>query len=212
MFKGNQTSTPVLDPLKNNASVAIGSRIISEAHLQNYLRPGDSFDVDVYVNYQNNWQFFNRGGIQGKQPAWSESHLTYDYAATNERHMNLTLPVTDSIIKNNKTLNVHVQVRFSNPFYMGLQDSHFLNDQKQHQAAIMTQRGALHIPEYLTFNSTQSLLKYMPKKKQEVKRNLLSDDIPMPAPKKDEEDDVVDDGKFHAYFKKELYLYLIYDP
>jgi hypothetical protein len=49
----------------------------------------------------------------------------------------------------------------------------------------------------------------LPKIKQEVKRNLLSDDIPMPEPKKEKSED--DDGKYHAYFKKELYLYLIYD-
>jgi len=33
----------------------------------------------------------------------------------------------------------------------------------------------------------------------------------MPEPKKST-DEEVDDGKFHAYFKKELYLYVIYDP
>ncbi len=42
LYKGTtSTNTSVLDPLKNNASVVIGSRIISESHLQNYLRPGD---------------------------------------------------------------------------------------------------------------------------------------------------------------------------
>ena len=50
----------------------------------------------------------------------------------------------------------------------------------------------------------------MPKLKEEVKRNLLSDDIPMPAAKKTTDEQ--DDGKYHAYFKKELYLYVIYDP
>ena len=51
LFKGYNSSTPKIDPLKNNASVAIGDRIISETHLQNYLKPGDKFDVDVYINY-----------------------------------------------------------------------------------------------------------------------------------------------------------------
>ena len=64
------------------------------------------------------------------------------------------------------------------------------------------------MPEYLTFNQTLPLVRYLPKIKEEAKRNLLSDDVPMPAPKKTEEED---DGKYHAYFKKELYLYVIYD-
>jgi hypothetical protein len=32
------------------------------------------------------------------------------------------------------------------------------------------------------------LLKYMPKRKEQAKRNLLSDDIPMPEPKKEVEE------------------------
>ena len=32
----------------------------------------------------------------------------------------------------------------------------------------------------------------------------------MPEPKKIDEEK--DDGKYHQYFKKELYLYVIYDP
>ena len=130
LYKGTtSTNTSVLDPSKNNASVVIGGRIISEAHLQNYLRPGDKFDVDVYVNYQGNWQFFKNGGINGKQPAWSEKGLKYDYSPENERHMNLTLPAGEMITKNNRTLNLHMQVRFRNPFYLGKGDSDFLNDQ-----------------------------------------------------------------------------------
>lgn len=44
----------------------------------------------------------------------------------------------------------------------------------------------------------------MPKIKEKAKRNLLTDDIPMPEAKSlvtEEEDD----GKYYAYFKRELY-------
>ena len=140
LYKGSSSSTPTLDPSKNNASIAIGGRIISEAHLQNYLRTGDLFDVDVYVNYQGNWQFFKNGGINGKQPAWSESGLKYDYSPENERHMNLTLPAGEMITKNNRTLNLHMQVKFRNPFYLGNRDSDFLNDPDSKEI-ITTQRG-----------------------------------------------------------------------
>jgi len=102
-----------------------------------------------------------------------------------------------------------MQVRFRNPFYLGKRDSDFLNDPESKEI-ISTQRGQLATPEYLTFNSTLPLLKYMPKRKEQAKRNLLSDDIPMPEPKKEVEE--VDDGKYHAYFKNQLYLYVIYDP
>ena len=52
------------------------------------------------------------------------------------------------------------------------------------------------------------MVKYLPKIKESAKRNLLTDDIPMPEAKKEVE---VDDGKYYMYFKKELYLYVIYD-
>ena len=83
------------------------------------------------MNYQNNWQFFNRGGINGKHPAWSESQLRYDYSPENERHMNLTLPVSEIITKSNKTLNLHMQVKFRNPFYLGKPNSDFLNEESK---------------------------------------------------------------------------------
>jgi hypothetical protein len=66
-------------------------------------------------------------------------------------------------------------------------------------------------PKFLKFNQTLPLVRYMPKIKEEVKRNLLSDDIPLPEDKK-AVPETPDDGKFYSYFKKELYLYLIYDP
>ena len=66
------------------------------------------------------------------------------------------------------------------------------------------------MPEYITFNKSLALVRYLPKIKEDIKRNLLSDDIPMPAQKETKAEE--DDGKYHAYFKKELYLYLIYDP
>ena len=66
------------------------------------------------------------------------------------------------------------------------------------------------MPEYITFNQSLPLVRYLPKIKDNVKRNLLSDDIPMPAQKETLAEE--DDAKYHAYFKKELYLYLIYDP
>ena len=33
-------------------------RGISSTHLQNYLRPGDKFDYDVYLSFYNNNYFF----------------------------------------------------------------------------------------------------------------------------------------------------------
>ena len=46
-------------------------------------------------------------------------------------------------------------------------------------------------------------------------RNLLTDDIPMPSDKKssgeEKELEKVKDEKYLMYFKKELYLYVIYD-
>jgi Cleft lip and palate transmembrane protein 1 (CLPTM1) len=206
-FKGNTSSTPTLDPSKSNTSVSIGGRIISESHLQNYLRPGDEFNIDVYINYQNNWRFFKMGGISGKEPVWTEKRIFYNYDQENERHINLTLPVTEKLLQNN-TLNLHMQVSFKNPFYVGKGEDNFLN--RQESTEIVTARGILDTPEYLTFNQTISLIKYMPKVKKDVKRNLLSDDIPMPEPKKEEVEK--DDGKYHQYFKKELYLYVINDP
>ena len=122
--------------------------------------------------------------------------------------MNLTLPAGEMITKNNRTLNLHMQVRFRNPFYLGNRDSDFLNQQQSNEIA--THRGQLYTPEYLTFNATLPLLKYMPKRKEQAKRNLLSEDISMPEPKKEVEE--IDDGKYHAYFKNQLYLYVIYDP
>jgi hypothetical protein len=98
-----------------------------------------------------------------------------------------------------------MQIRIKNPFYFGPKDTEFLGSE------IAYQDYSFKTPEYLTFNQTLPLIKYMPKIKEEVKRNLLSDDIPMPEAKKSPTNEE-DDGKYHSYFKKELYLYVIYDP
>ena len=92
-FKGSTTSNPVA-PVSGNSSMMIGTRFISESQIQNFLKPGDPFDFDVYINYQSPAQFFYNGGIVGKEPEWSERALKYDYSPENERHSNLTLPVT----------------------------------------------------------------------------------------------------------------------
>jgi hypothetical protein len=170
------------------------------------LKPGDPFDFDVYVSFQNSQQFFMRGGIYGKEPHWSEKGLKYEYSPENERHNNLTIPVTDNLLANN-TLYLHTQFRIRNPFYLSKKDGESLGITGE----IVTKDFRFNTPEYITFNQSVPLIRYMPKLKEEVKRNLLSDDIPMPAAKKTEGSEE-DDGKFHAYFKKELYLYVIYDP
>jgi Cleft lip and palate transmembrane protein 1 (CLPTM1) len=102
-------------------------------------------------------------------------------------------------------LYLHTQIKFKNPFYLGPKDSDFLGSDGE----IVGTDFKFRKYEYLTFNQTLPLVKYLPKIKENTKRNLLSDDMPMPTPKKTEEED---DGKYHSYFKKELYLYLIYDP
>ena len=70
------------------------------------MKPGDPFELDVYINFQNNYQFFQRGGIIGKEPVWSEKGLNYDYSPENERHNNLTIPVNEKLLSNN-TLFLH---------------------------------------------------------------------------------------------------------
>ena len=50
----------------------------------------------------------------------------------------------------------------------------------------------------------------MPKIKEKKMRNLL-DDSPQSMVKEKEEVDVNEDKTLYQYFKKELYLYLIYD-
>lgn len=55
----------------------------------------------------------------------------------------------------------------------------------------------------------------MPKLKEEQKRNLLSNEFdapPIPEKKPVEEELSEEDKKYVMYFKKELYLYTIYDP
>ena len=43
-------------------------------------------------------------------------------------------------------------------------------------------------------------------------RNLLTDDIPMPSDKKTKtKEEEEQDQKYLMYFKKELYLYIIFD-
>jgi hypothetical protein len=54
------------------------------------------------------------------------------------------------------------------------------------------------------------LIRYLPKIKESARRNLLTDDIPMPQPKEEKQDEE-DDGKYFPYFKPQLYLYLVYD-
>lgn len=95
---------------------ANGTRPISPQTLFNYLAPGQKFDFDVYLSFKDNYQFFERGGISERQPVWEEQGLTYDYAATNNREINLTLPVYDKLRKNN-TLYLHFQIKTLNPFY-----------------------------------------------------------------------------------------------
>jgi hypothetical protein len=65
-------------------------------------------------------------------------------------------------------------------------------------------------PPYLKFNESVPLIKYMPKIKEKKMRNLL-DDSPQSMVKEKEEVDVNEDKTLYQYFKKELYLYLIYD-
>ncbi len=65
--------------------------------------------------------------------------------------------------------------------------------------------------KYLRFNDTIPLVKYLPKIKESSKRNLLTDDIPLPEAKKTADEEKEDDGRYYMYFKKELYLYVIFD-
>ena len=85
-------------------------------HLQNILNPGDPFDIDVYLSYRPHGSFFFNEDILSKTPDWSERGLTYDYSILNDRHMNLTIPVKDRLLRNN-TLYLHMQVTILNPFY-----------------------------------------------------------------------------------------------
>ncbi len=81
------------------------------------MKPGDHFDFDVYLSFYSHSGFFSKGYGQGKEPVWSEKGLTYDYAAGNERHLNLTIPASEKLIYKNQTLNIHMQIKFKNPFY-----------------------------------------------------------------------------------------------
>ncbi|TNV80823.1 hypothetical protein FGO68_gene13054 [Halteria grandinella] len=190
-----------MQKLEANGTTVNVDRFISGTHLQNYFKTGEPFEFSAYISEQTHQRFFRRGGINGRVPEWQQFGLTYDYSPSNERHFNLTIPVTEQLLQANESLNLHFQVRARNPFYI----SKYAQSTGRELAY-----QSYSSNEYIIFNETLSLIKYRPRIKESIKRNLLSDDIPMPKAK-EEPTDELDDGKFLPYFKPELYLYLIYD-
>jgi Cleft lip and palate transmembrane protein 1 (CLPTM1) len=144
------------------------------------------------------------GGISGKTPDWHEEGLTYDFSSSNDRNLNLTLPVTSKLLSND-TLYLHMQVTIRNPFYKRQESKHYSGELE------IAGKQKFRDHEFIKINDTIPLIRYLPKIKESTKRNLLSDDIPLPEQKKALSEIEEDDGKYYSYFKKELYLYLIYD-
>lgn len=172
-----------------------------------------------------------KGGSENKEPVWSERGITYEYADKNKKELNVTVPVNDKL-RNNKTLYLHFQLTVKNPFYVkGLNDKDYgdrhtidedtTGDFDEHGIQKPTKKAAdkeikSYIkhqvqPQFLKFNETISLIKHMPKIKESVKRNLLSDEVKPEIKYSKDEDEVLDD-KYYPYFKKELYLYVVHDP
>ena len=69
--------------LGSNASLETSKRIISGTHFQNYLRPGDPFAIDAYVNFQSHHNFFRLGRGKSAPAVWHEEGLVYDYTPSN---------------------------------------------------------------------------------------------------------------------------------
>ncbi len=80
---------------------------ISSKNYRNILIPPASYDLDVYLSYYNENNFFMNGRIAEKEPTWSERGLYYDSRPENERHLNVTIPVNDNLLKKNRTLYLH---------------------------------------------------------------------------------------------------------
>ena len=114
--KNDVEPTDLLKKMGDNATIETAPRFISGSHLQNYMRPGDPYSFDAYISFYDNKIFFKQGRGAGKDADWHESGLFYDYSQSNERNMNLTIPVTDTILNNN-TLYLHFQVTMLNPFH-----------------------------------------------------------------------------------------------
>lgn len=73
--------------------------------------------MDTYINFEPYKIFFKAGGIKrAKEADWHEEGLTYEYGSHNERHMNLTIPVTDQLLKNG-SMYLHMQITVRNPLY-----------------------------------------------------------------------------------------------
>jgi Cleft lip and palate transmembrane protein 1 (CLPTM1) len=188
-FFGKNAEPTDLQKMQANGTIAPGEalpRFVSHSHLQNFLKAGEPFEVDVYLSLKNHAAFFKKGGINNKQPDWSESGLFYDFSASNERHMNLTIPVTESFYSKNYSLYLHFQATIKNPF--------FVEDSKE-----LFDRTGIALPKYdryLKVNQSINLMRYMPRIKESAKRNLLSDDMPQPKAKEEVASLDEDDGKF----------------
>ena len=157
------------------------------------MRPLDKFNFDIYLSYYDYQQFFDKGNILKEQPVWSENGLTYDYEQGNKRNHNLTIPVSDEL-RLNKTLYLHMQVTTPNPFYRkGINDKDYTSEDGDDPSKFRIK----HIvqPPYLKFNETLPLIKYMPKDKTPIKRNLF-DDSPVLEKKQESETNSTDDGVF----------------
>jgi hypothetical protein len=128
-FKGSGPEVKPTDLQRlevNGSLLSEQSHFVSSTHLQNYLRNGEPFMFDTYLSFMPNHRFFKGGGIRGKTPEWHEDGLYYNYASSNERHLNLSIPVTEKLHKMNNTLYLHMQVTVRNPLYINKRDSHEL--------------------------------------------------------------------------------------
>ena len=170
-------------------------RAVSSGYIHNYLRHGNRFNYEAYFSFQNPYLFFEHGGIVGKEPFWSEKDLVYDYADSNKKDINVTIPVVENILKHNKTLYLHFQVTAKNPYYVkGLNDKDYEEEPKK-----MFDENGIEVPKegrqgrdiirrrvqppFLKFNASIPLVRHLPKIKEEKKKNLLSDDIELPQKK-----------------------------
>ncbi len=119
------------------------------------------------------------GRIAEKEPTWSERGLYYDSRPENERHLNVTIPVNDNLLKKNRTLYLHTQIKTKNPFYIkGVNDKEYENTGLKSSSEVDKPQARIWAkvqPEYIYFNQTLPVIKHMPKIKEKAVRNLLDD-------------------------------------
>ena len=144
----------------------------------------------MYLSFKGPFSFFKLGNNLG-EPTWHESDLYYNYSESNDRGLNLTVPVNEKL-RNIKTLYLHMQVTIDNPFYdHDLNQTVFKMANGSFDEREMTEDAlgnwvprvsAGYLGPKIKLNQSIPLILYKPKEKEKQLKNLLDSSLPEPTP------------------------------